>query len=116
MLCARLELKEREELKKLKKFLATLVMAFSLTGMHVAAEGRATSASQPGAQEIGVFHGTLNPLVLQEGRRRRRRWRMNNNNNWNRRRWARRRWDNNGRHNGRWNRGRRGRGRSGMDH
>jgi hypothetical protein len=101
----------------LKKFLATLVMAFSLTGMHVVAEGRAAAASQTGAQEIGVFHGSLNPLVLQEGRRRRRRWRMNNNNNWNRRRWARRRWDdNNGRRNGR-GRGRgRGRRGMGMDH
>lgn len=101
--------------KKLKKFLAALVLVFSLTGVYVVADAR-EATSQPGANAMGVVYGSLNPLVMQEGRRRRRRWQMNNNNNnWNRRRWARRRWENNGRHRGEWNRRGR-RGRRGGDH
>ena len=95
----------------MKKILAAFVLAFSLSGIYVSAEGREATRQQ-GAQQMSVFHGSLNPLALQEGRRRRRRWMRNNNNgnsNWNRGRWNRRRGNDNWRRRGR-------RGRRGGDH
>jgi hypothetical protein len=94
----------------MKKILAALVLAFSLTGVYVSADGRELPRQQ-GVQEMSVYNGSLNSLVLQTGRRRRRWMRNNNGNNngnWNRRRWNRRRNDDNWHRRGRGRRGRRG--------
>lgn len=84
----------------MKKFLATLVLVFSLTGVYVSADARDASRQQ-GVQAMGFISGSLNPLVLQRGRRRWRWRRSSGNGNWNRGRWNRGRRDND------WNRGRR---------